>query len=166
MSCLPPASLLWPGQEPVEEGSQSSNQPSKLWLAQLSTILRAQGFMLSASRAVLPANGFDGLEAREPDLSVLRSPLTVLMSCPPPPPLLPSSPPCAISLTKHLATLIKWLLLCVEMLSVHCHQVGDTTALLHEAPVKRQRHRDHKKGKDKVNTSNVNNGCFWSIEYE
>lgn len=46
--------------------------------------------MLAASRAALSADGFDALlsllEATEPDLTALESPLTVLLSCPPRPP--------------------------------------------------------------------------------
>lgn len=96
--------------------------------------LRSWGFLMSATRAVLSVDEFDGLKARKPDLSALISPLIVLLSCPPQLPPLP--PPRAISLTKHLPIIIKWLLLCVKMLSIHCHQVGDTTVLLHEALLK------------------------------
>lgn len=38
VSCLLPASLLWPGQGPMEEGGQYSNRPLILWLVQLPAI--------------------------------------------------------------------------------------------------------------------------------
>lgn len=106
-------------------------------------------FLLAVSRVAPPADGFDDLlpllEATEPDLTALRSPLTVLLS-PPWPNTWPHSSNSFCCVGK-------------------CHQVGDRIVLLHGVPMKRQRFRDHEKGKGKVDTSDVNNGCFWSLEY-